>query len=209
MAENIATYILNLKGNLDSKLKQIGINSEYQIGVWAKVQTKMVSADKTMGEMGRTIGALNSRISALRAQKEWIPTSNTEAIRKTNLEIKALEKEIRELDALNGGKVSGWFEQLKSSIPALNALTNPLVLIGAATHKLSGYLGGAKQAYEQQSEAESKLAAVMRNTMDARGEEVKSILEVAAAQQKLGVIGNEVQIAGAQELSTYLTKTEL
>ena len=31
--------------------------------------------------------------------------------------------------------------------------------------------------------------------------------DLASAQQKLGVIGDEIQLSGAQELSTYLTKT--
>lgn len=64
----------------------------------------------------------------------------------------------------------------------------------------------AKAAYEQQAEAEAKLAQVMRNTMGATSDEVKAVKELCAEQQKLGVIGDEVQLAGAQELATYLEK---
>lgn len=59
-----------------------------------------------------------------------------------------------------------------------------------------------------QQEAEAKLTIVMRNTMDASAEEIQSIRDLAAAQQKLGIIGDEIQLAGAQELGTYLSKTE-
>ena len=65
----------------------------------------------------------------------------------------------------------------------------------------------AKAAYDQQAEAEAKLAQVMHNTMDAASDEVKEIKELCRAQQALGVIGDEVQLAGAQELATYLEKS--
>lgn len=74
--------------------------------------------------------------------------------------------------------------------------------------KLTGMLDGCTAANNVQKEAETKLAQVMRNTMDASNEEIQSIKDLAAAQQKLGVIGDEVQLSGAQELGTYLEKTD-
>lgn len=65
----------------------------------------------------------------------------------------------------------------------------------------------AAEAYDAQAEAEMKLATVMRNTMRARNSEIQSVLDLCSAQQRLGVIGDEVQLAGAQELATYLTQT--
>ena len=64
------------------------------------------------------------------------------------------------------------------------------------------------EANRAQQEAEAKLAQVMRNTMGASYDEIASIKELASAQQKLGVIGDEVQLAGAQELGTYLSKAD-
>ena len=62
-------------------------------------------------------------------------------------------------------------------------------------------------AYTEQSVVETKTANNMRNMMGAREEEIESIKALCAAQQELGVIGDEVQLAGAQEMATYLTKT--
>lgn len=205
---NILEYTLNLKGNLDAKLLKIGINNEKQLEVWAKVERQVNSANNTMSKMGRSIGSMNERIAALRAQKEWIPSSNLEAIRATNREIKSLENEINKLEKLNGGRLSKWFNELKTSIPGLNMITNPLVMAGAATYKLTQYIGQSKQAYLEESVQVAKLSQVMGNTMQARENEIKSILDLASAQQKLGVIGDETQLAGAQELATYLTKSE-
>jgi hypothetical protein len=42
----------------------------------------------------------------------------------------------------------------------------------------------------------------MRNTMGAREEDIQSIKDLCSEQQKLGVIGDEVQLAGAQKLAT-------
>lgn len=66
----------------------------------------------------------------------------------------------------------------------------------------------AKEAYDKQAEAEAKLAQVMRNTMGATAQEIRSIKELTAAQQALGVVGDEVQLAGAQKLGIFLKETD-
>ena len=48
------------------------------------------------------------------------------------------------------------------------------------------------------------MAVNMRNTMGAREADIQSIKDLCAAQQELGVIGDEVQLSGVQELATYL-----
>ena len=70
------------------------------------------------------------------------------------------------------------------------------------------YLSGCTDAMNKQIEAETKLSTVMRQRMNATDAEIRSITELASAQQKLGIIGDEVQLAGAQQLSTFLDSTE-
>ena len=72
--------------------------------------------------------------------------------------------------------------------------------------QLTGLMRTFTAANAMQVEAEAKLANNMRNTMGAREEEIQSIKDLCTAQQQLGVIGDEVQLAGAQELATYLEK---
>ena len=72
--------------------------------------------------------------------------------------------------------------------------------------QLTGVMRTYTAANAAQVEAETKLANNMRNTMGARDEDIQSIKDLCAAQQQLGVIGDEVQLAGAQELTTYLEK---
>jgi len=94
MADNIITYVLNLQDNISAKLKRIGINNEQQLDTWARVQQQVNEPSRTMQKVGRSIGSMNERIAALRAQREWIPASNREAIRATNHEIQRQEREI-------------------------------------------------------------------------------------------------------------------
>lgn len=80
--------------------------------------------------------------------------------------------------------------------------------IADAVGRVTGRMQEFVEANKMQQEAENKLAQVMRNTMGASMAEIDSIKQLASAQQELGVIGDEVQLAGAQELGTYLTKSE-
>lgn len=205
---NIVEYTLSLADKVSGTLTKIGIANDKQLETWAKVQQKVVAADHTMKQCGVTIGSLRGRVDALRTEKEWIPANNINAIRRTNIEIKSLEKQINKLETVNGGRLKGWFENLKTSVPIVNMVTNPLILMGAALYKVGNYIKGSQEAWRQETEAQTKLAAVLRNTAGARKEEIDNILNLASAQQKLGVVGDEVQVAGAQELSTYITKTE-
>jgi hypothetical protein len=66
----------------------------------------------------------------------------------------------------------------------------------------------AMQAADEQAVAEEKLLTVMKQRMGATDNMVKSVLDLTSAEQKRGVIGDEVQIAGAQQLATFLKQTE-
>lgn len=93
------------------------------------------------------------------------------------------------------------FKEWKTSIVEFEALTSAL-------ERISGAIGELTDYYKQQEVAEAKLAQVMQNTMGATEADTQAILDLCSAQQKLGVIGDEVQIAGAQELATYLTQRD-
>lgn len=66
---------------------------------------------------------------------------------------------------------------------------------------------GAAEAAKTQLEAETKLTVIMKQRMGATNDVVKSVVELAAAQEQLGVVSADAQVAGAQELATYLEKS--
>lgn len=123
------------------------------------------------------------------------------AVLDTTKRVKGLRHEVDELDKkkLNG---------LSASFGGLLKSVSPIVIVAGAFMKLRQVINGSQEAYKAQGVVERQLTAVMQNTMSATREEVDSIMQLTAAQQRLGVIGDEVQLAGAQELSTYLTKAE-
>ncbi|MDR0789638.1 MAG: hypothetical protein LBO06_02445 [Bacteroidales bacterium] len=206
MAENILEYTLQLKDQITGTLTKIGISNEQQLGTWAAVEKKVDAASNTMKNCGVSIGSLRQKIDALQAEKEWIPADNVNAIRRVNIETKNLEKQIQKLESLNGGKLKAWFNNLKQSIPILGAVTNPLLMLGTAMYKIGSYVKSSVGSWEEEIEAERKLAIVMGNTMNATQGEIDKIVNLTSAQQQLGVVGDEVQKAGAQELATYLNK---
>ena len=207
MAENTLEYILSLQDHISGPLKKIGINNSQQLATWAAVEKQVNAASATMKSCGISIGSLNQRISALQAEKQWIPASNTNAIKVTNIEIAKLEKQMHKLDSVGSTGIKKWVGQLKQSVPVLNSLTNPILMIGASIYKLNSYVNKSVALWEEEIEAQRKLAVVMNNTIGASQGEIDSILKLTEAQQKLGVINTSIQKAGAQELATYVSKT--
>ena len=99
-------------------------------------------------------------------------------------------------------------EKLQSKAIKFAALATGIDSVNATLSNLQGVFKELTGLYSNQIEAETKLATNMRNSMDAREEDIKSIKDLCSAQQKLGVIGDEVQLAGAQEMATYLGEKE-
>lgn len=97
-------------------------------------------------------------------------------------------------------------EKLNTKLLDINQAQQAIQNICSGFEQLASEVRQYTSVYAQQETAERKLAQVMRNTMAASDAEVRSIRDLCAAQQDLGVIGDEVQLAGAQELATYLEK---
>jgi dihydroxyacetone kinase len=85
----------------------------------------------------------------------------------------------------------------------MNQIVDGIQNVADSLRDVDNLMGEYTSAFMAQAEAETKLEQVMRNTMSATDAEVRSIKELASAQQRLGVIGDEVVLAGAQELATY------
>ena len=76
----------------------------------------------------------------------------------------------------------------------------------AGMKKLTDELAGMSDAYNTQIEAETRLATVMRQRMDATDEDIQAMKDLASAQQQLGVVGDEVQLAALQQVATFATE---
>lgn len=142
--------------------------------------------------------------SSLKKAKDAVSTSTEE-----------MKQKMRSLKTTFVGALAEMRQELPLLDKALKLVHNPIVMlttaigaVGAGVRRLHQFADECVETYKAQGEAESKLAQVMRNTMGARSSEIDSIKRLASEQQRLGVIGDEIQLAGAQELGTYLTKAK-
>ena len=99
-------------------------------------------------------------------------------------------------------------KELQNSIINSNQMVQAFEQVTSAVQGLQSVMHGLTDAYGVQVQAEARLEQVMRNTMDATDDEIQSIKDLTAAQQELGIVGDEVQLSAAQELATYLEKKD-
>jgi hypothetical protein len=90
----------------------------------------------------------------------------------------------------------------------LTQLSQALDTVQQSVQQLQGVMQTFINAYAESEAASTRLKVAMQNTMNATQDEIKSVLDLTSAQQRLGVVDDDVQTAGAQELATYLSKTE-
>ena len=95
-------------------------------------------------------------------------------------------------------------KQLKGNVINFAALATGIDAAQRSFGQLQNLIGDLAKSYQQQEVVETQLTTVMRQRMNATDDEIASIKELASEQQKLGVIGDEVQLAGAQQVATFL-----
>lgn len=93
---------------------------------------------------------------------------------------------------------------LKSELVSLSSAIQLMDGFASAVGQINNIFSGLSAAYAAQESAETRLAQAMRNTMGATDEQIQAIKDLTAAQQRMGIVGDEVQLAAAQELATYL-----
>ena len=127
-----------------------------------------------------------------------IETTGAESVKHVTMDAEELRRVVEEVTESQ--------DKLNTKLLDINQAQEAIENITQGIRGLCDEVEKYTSAYAQQEVAERQLAQVMKNTMDARDEDVESIKKLCAAQQELGVIGDEVQLAGAQELATYLEK---
>ena len=77
-----------------------------------------------------------------------------------------------------------------------------------AISELNSVMTDLTAAYQVQLVAETQLNTIMRQRMAATDAEIQSVKDLCSAQQELGVIGDEVQLSGAQQMATFLSEKQ-
>ena len=97
-------------------------------------------------------------------------------------------------------------QQLKGNVINFAALATGLEAAQRSFNQLHAGMKDLADAYAVQEVNETRLATVMQQRMGATAAEIQSIKDLASAQQELGVIGDEVQLSGAQQIATFLNE---
>ena len=100
-----------------------------------------------------------------------------------------------------GTRVSTTLSDKISSVGA--SLAKSGALMTAISIPLIAGINKALDAYEVQMLAETKLTEIYRTRMGASEEAAQATMDLAAAIQKTGIIGDEVSLSGAQQLATF------
>ena len=99
-------------------------------------------------------------------------------------------------------------QQLNSEAINFAAIASSLDAMQRSFQELLNGMQDLADAYAVQEVAETKLAVIMQQRMGATQAEIQSIKDLTSAQQELGVIGDEVQLSGAQQIATFLTEAD-
>lgn len=89
-----------------------------------------------------------------------------------------------------------------------DAIKSGLKAVANGMKKLVSTLDDWSDMSNDLKEQEAKLTRVMRNTTNATDEQIKSVIDLTAKEEKLGVVSQETQLAGLQELGTYVEHKE-
>lgn len=100
---------------------------------------------------------------------------------------------------------SGFVKGIKNISKGITALAADIKSI---TERAISSFSKITELYQVQIEAEARLGATMRNSTSATKEQIQSVKDLASSLQEVGVIGDEVQLAGAQELATYVESAD-
>lgn len=96
--------------------------------------------------------------------------------------------------------------KLRDQLIKFSGIATSFQNLASGLQQLTGVAQTYINANKVQVEAETKLETVMRQRMDATESEIQGIKDLASAQQALGVIGDEVQLMGIQQIATFLSE---
>lgn len=105
-------------------------------------------------------------------------------------------------------------QKLEKQEKMLTKTQSKIITLSAAFQLLNQAVGIVKGIYnaidnltqktQAQVQAEDKLAIVTKNRMGLTDQEVRSLYNLASAQQKVGIVGDEAQLAGMANMASFV-----
>lgn len=123
---------------------------------------------------------------------------------KTTSQLKQAEAELKRFGSIGKQQALAVGQAFKTAGGKIKS-AGRTITTSVSVYGMAGIYAGSKliEMSEQQAKVEQKLVAIYRDRMGVNKTAAKSTMELASALQKQGVIGDEVTLAGAQQLATF------
>ena len=201
----------NVNGKLNktqAELKQVNRSLKFNPGNTTLLNQKFKLLQQTVQQTEKKLQGLRAMQQRMKAQGVDENSAQYRELQreiiKTENNLKQAEAELKRFGTVGKQQalaVGQAFQTAGAKIKSVGrSMTTSVSVYGAA-----GIYAGARLigSYNKQAQAQQKLAEIYKTRMGADKAAVNSTLQLASAQQKLGVVGDEVQLAGAQQLATY------
>ena len=191
-----------------AELKQINRALKFNPSNTALLKQKFdllkASVTQTEGKL-KELRAMQTKMNAQGVDKSSAAYRELEReIIKTENQLKKAEGDIRKFGSVGKQQALAVGNAFKTAGNKIKS-AGRTITTSVSVYGMAGIYAGSKliDMANKQAEAENKLTEIYKSRMGVNKKAVNSTLSLASAEQKLGVVGDEVQIAGAQQLATY------
>ena len=172
-----------------------------------QMQTKSQSTRGAMSEMSKTFTELSMAYRQLTSEEKSSPfgTALRDSLEQLAERTRNTKQQLQEInDQLNTEPKNSF----SSIVSTMGSMSMAIQGVYGGLSTLSGAVTEMTEAFSVQEQAELRLQTIMRQRMGASEQDIEKIKQLTAEQQKLGVIGDEVQLAGAQQVATFLSERQ-
>lgn len=184
----------------------------------ATIQTALKLYDGMTGPLKSISNAMNIVINTFEAMQSTSERAiDTAALQVARAELANVNTAVMGVEnslQAAASKQEGFNQKIRDGMGAASGLGSKIkqmvgMYLGARGIRMGvEFVADTISLQNVQNEAETKLGAIMRQRMGANPAEIQSIKTLTAVQQGLGVVGDEVQLAGAQQLATFLNTSD-
>jgi len=209
--EKLNKALGNMQGKLNktqAELKQVNRSLKFNPGNTTLLNQKFKLLQTTVTQTTQKLNglkAMQKRMDAQGVDKTSAAYRQLERdIVKTENQLKMAKAELKSFGSVGKQQVMAVGSAFKTAGGKITAAGRSITT-AVSVYGVAGIYAGKKliDMSQKQAQAEQKLQEIYKTRMGVGKKAVKSTLDLASAQQKAGVIGDEVQLAGAQQLATY------
>lgn len=207
-SEGLTRYIEGCR-KVGGTLEVVEADTLKYVQALGQMETKSTTAKGRLNEMTKAFTDLSVQFNHLTSEEKSSQFGQAMSASLEQLKARIIETK-QELNTIGQSIGDAGMSEVKTGaagvISTMGSMSMALQGVYNGMSVMSGAVSELTEAYGVQEQAELKLETVMRQRMNASNADIQSIKNLAAEQQRIGVIGDEVQLAGAQQVATFLSQ---